>query len=84
LKGEELLQIKERREAELLKIKGVVGVGIRNRRIVIYVEEATPEVLAAVPTSIEDIPVMVVSGTGGSSSTWRRRHQKSSQPYPQA
>ena len=55
----ELLKAKEASEPELLKIPGVVGIGVRNRKIVIYVEEATPELLSVVPASIEDIPVMV-------------------------
>jgi hypothetical protein len=55
----ELLKAKEAREPELLEIPGVVGVGVRNQRIVVYAEEAAPELLATVPASVEDIPVMV-------------------------
>lgn len=55
----ELLKIKEEREDELLKLKGITGVGLRNRKIVVYVEKPTISILEAIPAKIEGIDVMV-------------------------
>jgi hypothetical protein len=53
----ELLALKERHEKDILSISGVTGVGIRNARIIVYVE--SKEVAKEVPLSLEDIPVSV-------------------------
>jgi len=60
-------EVKRRHEVDLLKTPGVVGIGIGRKDgrdcIRVYVERETPKVLAAVPRSLEDIPVeIVVSG----------------------
>lgn len=60
-------EVKRRHEADLLKTPGVVGVGIGRKEgrecIRIYVSEETPKILAALPRSLEDVPVeVVVSG----------------------
>jgi len=54
---------KERYEEELLKIPGVVGVGVsyvdNKPVIVVFVREVTPEVLMQIPARIEGIEVIV-------------------------
>ena len=55
----EVLKVKEKYEEELLKIKGVVGVGA-NHSIIIYVEKLTPQLAAWLPRTLEGIPVRVV------------------------
>lgn len=60
-------EVKRRHEANLMKSPGVVGVGIGRKDgkacIRIYVSEDSPKVLAALPQSLEDVPVeVVVSG----------------------
>lgn len=60
-------EIKRRHEGKLMKTPGVVGVGIGRKDgrdcIRIYVAEDSPKVLAALPRSLEDVPVeVVVSG----------------------
>jgi len=51
----EALAVKQDKEDELLKLKGVTGVGVRNQRIIVYVE--TQEAMATLPLSLESIPV---------------------------
>lgn len=53
----ELLNVKNKEEEDLLNIKGVTGVGLRNRRIMVYVE--SKEVASKIPVRIQDIPVSV-------------------------
>lgn len=58
--------MKAKHEGALFKIGGVVGAGIglsdQPGRLVIevYVEKATPEVRAAVPSALDGVPVRVV------------------------
>jgi len=59
--------VKRRHEASLMKIRGVVGVGITRKEgkdcICVYVKDDNPKILAAVPRTLEEIPVeIVVSG----------------------
>lgn len=53
----ELLAIKNKEEAELLAIAGVVGVGLRNRRIIVYVENRS--VAPNIPVKVNDVPITV-------------------------
>ncbi len=60
-------EVKRRHEASLMKIRGVVGVGIGRKDgkdcIRVYVEKDSPKVLAALPSDLEDVPVeIVISG----------------------
>lgn len=60
-------QVKRRHEARLMKMRGVVGVGIGRKDgkdcIRIYVEDDSPKILAALPQAVEEVPVeIVVSG----------------------
>lgn len=59
--------VKRRHEIELMKIRGVVGVGVGRKDgkdcIRVYVAKDTPKILHAVPKSLEKVPVeIVVSG----------------------
>jgi len=55
----EIEVVKERHEEELLKIPGVVGVGISNERaIIVYVE--SEEVVPHIPKTLEGYPVEVI------------------------
>jgi len=54
-----LLKTKETVEMDLINIPGVVGVGVRNRKVVIYVEEAAPSIMSVIPARVDDVPVMV-------------------------
>ena len=60
-------EVKRRHEASLMKIRGVVGVGIGRKDgkdcIRVYVEKDSPKTLAALPSDLEDVPVeIVISG----------------------
>jgi len=60
-------EVKRRHEASLMKIRGVVGVGIGRKDgkdcIRVYVEKDSPKILAALPRDLEDVPVeIVISG----------------------
>ena len=60
--------VKRRHEARLMKMHGVVGVGIGRKDgqdcIRIYVTEDHPKIRAKIPESLEEIPVeVVVTGT---------------------
>ncbi|HKZ88922.1 MAG TPA: hypothetical protein VJ300_01560 [Thermoplasmata archaeon] len=60
-------EVKRRHEASLLRTAGVVGVGIGQKDgkpcVRIYVTEDSPKVLAALPLTLDDVPVeIVVSG----------------------
>ncbi len=60
--------VKRRHEARLMKMRGVVGVGIGRKDgqdcIRIYVTEDHPKIRAEIPESLEEIPVeVVVTGT---------------------
>ena len=59
--------VKRKHEARLMRIPGVVGVGITQKegkdRICVYVKDDNPKILAALPRTLEEIPVeIVVSG----------------------
>ena len=61
-------EVKRRHESRLMKMRGVVGVGIGRKDgrdcIRIYVEKENPSVLAALPQALDEIPVeIVVAGT---------------------
>jgi hypothetical protein len=55
--------VKQRHEAELMSIPGVVGVGVgkcdEQACIKVLVERETPELAAAVPADLEGVPVEV-------------------------
>ena len=55
--------VKQRHEAELMRIPGVVGVGVgqcdEQACIKVLVERQTPEVAAVVPTNLEGIRVVL-------------------------
>ncbi len=60
-------EVKRRHERRLMRIPGVVGVGLglKDGRdcICVYVAEQSPRILAALPKSLEEVPVeVVVSG----------------------
>ncbi|MGI0147955.1 MAG: hypothetical protein ACREDF_00280 [Thermoplasmata archaeon] len=60
--------VKRRHELELMKMRGVLGVGIGRKDgkdcIRIYVEKDSPKIRAEIPESLEEIPVeVVVAGT---------------------
>jgi len=52
-----IFEAKARHEAELLRIPGVVGVGVVGNTLIVYVE--TAQAAAAVPRRIEGFPVQV-------------------------
>jgi len=59
--------VKRKNEARLMSMPGVVGVGIGRKEgrdcICIYVKDDDPKVLAALPRTLEEIPVeVIVSG----------------------
>lgn len=61
-------EVKERYEARLMRMRGVVGIGIgqtNGREVIrIYVNKDTPKVRAEIPRALEDVPVeVVVTGT---------------------
>ena len=61
-------EIKRRHEARLMKMRGVVGVGIGKKDgkdvIRIYVEEDNPKIRTALPQALDEVPVeIVVSGS---------------------
>lgn len=61
-------EVKRRHEARIMKVHGVVGVGIGRKdgkdTIRIYVEKDLPKLRTKLPNSLESIPVEVVeSGT---------------------
>lgn len=60
-------EVKQRHEARLMKVRGVVGVGIgrsSGRTVIrVYVTVDSPKIRRAVPEALEDVPVeIVVSG----------------------
>jgi hypothetical protein len=54
-------EVKQRHEADLMSIPGVVGVGVgqcdEQACIKVFVEQETPELAGAVPTDLEGVPV---------------------------
>jgi len=52
-------EVLERYREQLLKIKGVTGVGSTGGKIIVYVEEITPEVRAFIPRTLEGVEVVV-------------------------
>ena len=61
-------EIKRRHEARLMKMRGVVGVGIGKKDgkdvIRIYVEDDNPKIRTTLPQALEEVPVeIVVSGS---------------------
>jgi len=61
-------EVKKRHESRLMKMRGVVGVGIGQKdgkdTIRIYVEKDHPKIRAALPQTLEEVPVeVVVAGT---------------------
>lgn len=60
-------EVKRRHETRLMKMRGVVGVGIGKKDgkdcIRIYVAEDSPTIRTALPQALEEVPVeVVVSG----------------------
>ncbi len=60
--------VKRRHESRLMKMRGVVGVGIGQKDgkecICIYVEQDSPKLRSALPQSLDEVPVeVVVAGT---------------------
>jgi hypothetical protein len=60
-------QAKERHEQAIMRIQGVVGIGVGASDVVpgeavveVYVEKATPAVRAAIPAQLDNVPVKVV------------------------
>jgi len=57
-------EIKRRHESRLMKMRGVVGVGIGvkdGKEIIrVYVTEDNPKTRGALPASLEEIPVEIV------------------------
>ena len=58
-------EVKRRHEASLMKIRGVVGVGIGRYPdgrdcIRVYVEKDQARILAAIPRDLDQVPVEVV------------------------
>jgi len=56
-------EVKRRHESRLMKMRGVVGVGIGRkdgRTHPDYVEKDSPRILEALPAAIEEVPVEVV------------------------
>ena len=63
-----MADVKRRHESRLMKMRGVVGVGIGQkdgREIIrIYVDKESPKILADLPRALDDVPVeIVVAGT---------------------
>jgi len=61
-------EVKRRHEARLMKMRGVVGVGIGKKDgkdvIRIYVEEDNPKIRTTLPQALDEVPVeIVVSGS---------------------
>jgi hypothetical protein len=59
--------VKRRHEARIMRMRGVVGVGIGQKdgkdTIRIYVAEDLPKIRTKIPDSLDDVPVeIVVSG----------------------
>jgi hypothetical protein len=59
--------VKRKHEARLMSLPGVVGVGIGRKEgracICVYVKDDNPKILAALPRTLEEIPVeVIVSG----------------------
>ena len=59
--------VKRKHESRLMSMPGVVGVGIGRKEgrdcICIYVNDDNPRILAALPRTLEEVPVeVIVSG----------------------
>ena len=59
--------VKRRHESRLMKMRGVVGVGIGEKDgkevICVYVADDNPKIRGALPAALEEVPVeIVVSG----------------------
>ncbi len=59
--------VKRKHEERLMSLPGVVGVGIGRKEgrdcICVYVKDDNPKILAALPRTLEEIPVeIIVSG----------------------
>lgn len=63
---EQVMEMRDRHEQELVKIQGVVGVGIgqgeNGPAISVYVERDTPAIREIIPTSIDGVEVVVEEG----------------------
>lgn len=57
-------EVKERYENYLMRIEGVVGVGMGDNEIIIYIESRDPKLLAFLPRELENIPIRLIE-TGG-------------------
>src|SRR5437764_14372962 len=58
-------EVKRRHESRLMKMRGVVGVGIGEKDgkeiIRIYVQKESPKILADLPQSLDSIPAKIVA-----------------------
>jgi len=56
--------VKRKHEERLMSLPGVVGVGIGRKEgrdcICVYVTDDNPKILAALPRTLEEIPVQVI------------------------
>jgi hypothetical protein len=61
---ESVEEVKRRHEARIMKVRGVVGVGIGQKdgkeTIRIYVQEDLPKIRTKLPESLDDVPVEIV------------------------
>src|SRR5205807_7468039 len=59
-----VVDVKRRHESRLMKMRGVVGVGIGQKDgkecICIYVEEDNPKIRSVLPESLDEVPVEVI------------------------
>ena len=59
-----VVDVKRRHESRLMKMRGVVGVGIGQKDgkecICIYVKEDNPKIRSVLPESLDEVPVEVV------------------------
>jgi hypothetical protein len=60
-------EVKRRHESRLMKVRGVVGVGIGEKDgkevICVYVADDNPKIREALPAALEEVPIeVIVSG----------------------
>ncbi|TLZ97135.1 MAG: hypothetical protein E6J96_06650 [Methanobacteriota archaeon] len=59
-----VVDVKRRHESRLMKMRGVVGVGIGQKDgkgcICIYVKEDNPKIRSVLPESLDEVPVEVI------------------------
>ena len=60
MKKEKVEEVLSKYRDQILRLKGVTGVGRGNQHIIVFVEKKTPEVEAFIPRLLEGVPVKVV------------------------